>query len=249
MLIVAIGEATKLSDYAMSGEKVYEFTIKFGASTDTFDPEGKIIETSDKLPSQAQIEASFKQFLGGYSQKPPSYSAIKVDGVRSYQLARAGIELDLKPRDVMLYDCNLINYENDEARLQIRVGKGFYVRSFMRDICEVLGVCGHVSTLRRLGNGIFQANDMIMLEKVEKVVHNAKCENWEQLIKSIDTVLDDILVLDCDEQEARLLKNGVPINSKETYSLETCFIKCFGKLIAIASLENCLIKPKRIFNL
>ena len=131
--------------WLMEAQKTYLFTIKWGASTDTQDREGKVIATSDARPGEAAIRAALAGFVGEIEQIPPQYSAVKIEGERAYDLARAGEAVELQPRQVVVYDAELVGIEGgDLAHFRIRSGKGFYIRALVRDLAAKLGAEGHV---------------------------------------------------------------------------------------------------------
>ena len=159
MLPIALGEATKLAGRMLDADKIYDFTIRFGEETDTLDVEGEVVATSRTArPTLAEIEAVLPRFTGEIEQVPPAYSALKVDGKRAYDLARAGEEVELASRKVIDprpdRPASQANSGTDRAgRASIprplRVSKGTYIRSLARDIAHALGTVGHVTMLRR----------------------------------------------------------------------------------------------------
>src|SRR5690242_21863503 len=147
VLPIALGEATKLAGRMLDATKVYDFTIRFGEQTDTLDAEGEVIATSDVRPVGDQIEAVLPRFTGPIEQIPPAYSALKIDGKAAYARARAGEEVELKPRHVTIHDLRLISASGDEASFLTTVSKGTYIRSLARDMALALNTVGHVTML------------------------------------------------------------------------------------------------------
>lgn len=205
ILPIALGEATKTVPFLVETDKVYVFTITFGTTTDSFDAEGRVTATSDARPSREAIEALLPNFIGKIEQVPPAFSAIKVDGKRAYDLARDGIEVELKARPVDVYDLTLDAFTTDTATLTLHCGKGTYVRSIARDLCVELGVCGHVTALRREQVGAFATKNAITLEKLTDLVHRGAA--LEALL-GVETALDDIPALPVTQEEASKLKQG-----------------------------------------
>ncbi len=205
ILPIALGEATKTVPYLMDADKVYEFTIAFGKTTDSYDAEGCVIAESDARPTHDAIEAALPQFIGIIDQVPPAFSAIKVDGERAYDLARAGHEVELQAREVEVFDLALGTFDGETATLTLHCGKGTYVRSIARDLCTMLGVCGHVSALRRTRVGAFATKDAITLEMLSDLVHRGAA--YEALL-GVETALDDIPALPVTQEEASKLKQG-----------------------------------------
>ena len=168
ILPLAFGEATKLIPYVMDGDKEYEFTVRWGECRATDDAEGVVTATSDVRPTEAQIRAALPAFVGVISQKPPAFSAIKVQGERAYDLARAGEVVDLAARDVTIYSLELLEMPDaDSASFRASCGKGMYVRSLARDLAERLGTRGYVSALRRTKVGPFTLKNAVSIEKLE----------------------------------------------------------------------------------
>ena len=168
VLALAVGKATKTVKYIMEGMKKYSFTIKWGISTDTQDREGKIISKSNKKPDKIKLKTILKNLVGTIDQIPPKFSAIKVNGKRAYDLARNGKKFTLKSRKVFLKKIRIIE-KNKEKKIdytsfEIECGKGFYVRSLVRDICKKLGVNGHVIKLKRIESKPFNLKSSISIK-------------------------------------------------------------------------------------
>lgn len=156
LLILGVGPATRLSDYLMAGVKTYEARICFGTSTNTDDAEGEVIETA-ALPSEinnAKYALHYLESLQGeFLQTPPAFSAIKKDGVTAYKAARAGEMLELEPRKVCLYEAQFLAGGSDYWDVALTVSKGFYVRSFARELGSQLNSAAHLGALRRTASG------------------------------------------------------------------------------------------------
>jgi tRNA pseudouridine55 synthase len=209
VLPVALGEATKLSGRMLDADKAYDFTIAFGAETDTLDLEGSVIATSDKRPTLAEVDAVLSLFTGEIEQVPPAYSALKVDGKRAYDLARAGEEVALKSRNVAVHALAIRQVQRDgkvsEVTLEARVSKGTYIRSLARDIARALGTVGHVTMLRRTRAGPFALDAAISLDKLEEA---AKGRTLEQHLLPLTAGLDDIPALPVTPDQAGALRQG-----------------------------------------
>jgi tRNA pseudouridine55 synthase len=155
-LPIALGEATKTVPFVQDGRKVYRFTVRWGGESDTDDSEGRITATSDLRPARDAIERLLPEFTGDIMQRPPAYSAIKVEGERAYDLARGGQEVVLEERPVAIHRLQLVDMPDaDTAVFEAECGKGTYVRSLARDLGRRLGCLGHVVALRRLSVGPF----------------------------------------------------------------------------------------------
>lgn len=154
LLVVCVGEATKAVQFLMDGDKEYEAAVRLGVETDTCDPEGQVVAeaTWEHVTPEAVAEAA-AGFVGAVEQVPPAFSAIKRDGKRLYELARAGVEVDVPPRTVRIHACDVLSVDGDLVRLRVRCGKGTYIRSLGRDLGRVLGTVAHVCSLRRTAVG------------------------------------------------------------------------------------------------
>jgi tRNA pseudouridine55 synthase len=255
-LPIALGEATKTVVHVMDGRKIYRFTVRFGAETTTDDTEGEISATSDLRPTEQEIRAILPEFTGRISQVPPRFSAIKIAGERAYDLARDGEEVELQPRDIVVHLLALVGPpDGDDAVFEAECGKGAYVRALARDIGRRLGTHAHVVALRRLAVGPFGEADMISLEKLEELGHNAGASGGhgaEEALLSVATALDDIPALAMTERDAARLRRGqavilrgrdAPVMSGPAYAI-------FGGLpVAIGEVDKGAFNPRRVFNL
>ena len=205
VLPIALGEATKLAGRMLDSDKIYAFTIRFGEETATLDTEGPVIATSDVRPTLADVEAILPRFTGPIEQVPPAYSALKVDGERAYDLARAGEAVELKARAVTIHSLTLESMSGNEVTLVAEVSKGTYIRSLARDIAQALGTCGHVTYLRRIKAGPFLEEQAISLDKLEEA---AKGASLEHLLLPLEAGLDDIPALNLDQTSAQAVRQG-----------------------------------------
>ena len=205
VLPIAVGEATKLAGRMLDSDKIYDFTVRFGLETDTLDLEGKPVVESDVRPSLAEIEAVLPHFTGPIEQVPPAYSAIKVDGERAYDLARAGEEVAIPSRAVTIYSLKLVAGDTDSVTLTAHVSKGTYIRSLARDIARALGSVGHVTMLRRTRAGPFTLASAISLDKLADA---AKARTLEDCLLPLRAGLDDIPALSLTPDQAGLLRQG-----------------------------------------
>ena len=231
VLPIALGEATKLAGRMLDASKIYQFTVQFGEETDTLDTEGPVIATSDVRPSLAEVEAVLPRFTGAIEQVPPAYSALRVDGQRAYDLARAGEVVELKSRNVTVHSLTITRHpgagrdpesqaphldalgpglrRGDEVlrgvTLEAHVSKGTYIRSLARDIAQALGTCGHVTYLRRIKAGPFREQQAISLDNLEEA---AKGRGLEHLLLPLEAGLDDIPALSLDQTSAQAVRQG-----------------------------------------
>jgi len=257
ILPIALGEATKTVAFLMDADKTYRFTIAWGTTTASFDREGAVTATSDVRPSREAVEAALPEFIGEIQQIPPIYSAVKVDGERAYDLARAGEAVDLKARTIQVHDLRLGEATDaDHVELIMDCGKGAYVRAVVRDLAERLGACGHVSALRRTRVGPFAEEDSITLELLEDLGHKARC--LEALLP-VETALDDIPELAVTTEDAFKLKQGRPIvlvprqvevlKARLNPGTRTVSAMSDGVVVALCEMRAGKLEPSRVFHL
>lgn len=257
ILPIALGEATKTVPFMMDAQKVYRFTIHWGISTDSADREGEIIARSDVRPGVEQVKAALAGFVGEIDQVPPAFSAIKVDGQRAYDLARDGVEVELKARRVTIHEAAVTAAPDpDHVEITMRTGKGVYVRSLARDLAAALGAEGHVSALRRERVGPFSTENAVTLDSLEEMVHRGAASEG---LLPVATALDDIPELAVTDQDAFQLRQGRPIVllPRQVETLKTRLregsrtVSVFqdGTLVALCSMRAGRLEPDRVFNL
>jgi tRNA pseudouridine55 synthase len=209
VLPIALGEATKLCGRMLDASKTYDFTICFGTETSGLDAEGEVVATSDHRPSLAQVEAALAQFTGPIAQIPPAYSAIKIDGQRAYDLARAGAVVAMQSRAVTVHELYIHKDTAIEGlnsiTLTANVSKGTYIRSLARDIAYAAGTVGHVAMLRRTRAGPFNLDSAISLDKLNAFGQGAA---QEDIILPIEVGLVDIPALNLSPEQARAIQQG-----------------------------------------
>ena len=254
LLPIALGEATKTVSYAMDGRKIYRFTARWGEERTTDDLEGEVSATSDKRPSRDEIEPILPRFTGEIMQAPPAFSAIKVDGERAYDLARAGEAVELAERPIQIEALTLVDIPDpDHATFEVTCGKGTYIRSLARDMGRALGTAAHVSMLRRVAVGPFTEAHMISLENLEELGHKAPGGDAKKgALLPIETVLDGIPALAVDEEQARRLKLGQSVllrGANAPIAEDAVLVMSGGKPLGIGQISEGSLKPKRLFNL
>jgi len=253
LLPIALGEATKTVQWAMDGCKTYRFTAAWGAETTTDDLEGLITSQAEARPSQYSIESILQQFTGTIMQAPPAFSAIKIDGERAYDLARAGEPPEMIPRPITIDALRLLSAENpDEAEFEVICGKGTYIRSLARDMGRALDCLAHVSALRRVQVGALNQSHMISLEKLEEMSHRGGIEALKGALLPIETVLDGIPALAVLGTDAAKLRQGQQVLLRGTdvpVSEAAVLVRNGTELVGIGEVVQGTLKIKRLFNL
>ena len=205
VLPIAIGEATKVAGRMLDATKQYAFTIRFGEETDTLDAEGQVVATRDVHPTAEDVANILPQFTGPIEQVPPVYSALKIEGKAAYARARAGEDVQIKPRTVTIHELRLISASGNEASLLTTVSKGTYIRSLARDIARALNTVGHVTMLRRTRAGPFTLEPAISLDFLAQA---AKARRLIGAVLPLEAALDDIPALPITPGQAQLLRFG-----------------------------------------
>jgi tRNA pseudouridine55 synthase len=256
VLPIAFGEATKTVAYVMDGAKVYEMTVAWGESRDTDDREGKVLETSPVRPDRAAIEAILPDFTGEIDQVPPIYSAVKVDGRRAYDLARAEEDVSLTARTILIKSLTIESMPSEDITIfRVVSGRGAYMRSLARDMALSLGTRGHVAALRRMSCGPFTTETAISLDMTDGVGQDAP---YLESLLPIETALADIPAVSLTEVEARRLSQGQPVSLLQVASrthlngiTQGDIIQALfnGRLVALAKIEGGEIRPQRVINL
>lgn len=258
ILPIALGDATKLVNYVQDSLKIYEFTVKWGERTDTDDAEGDVIATSSHIPSKEDILAALPLFIGDIEQIPPKYSAIKIDGQRAYDLARAGHDVEIKSRIIYIEELTLLEHTENTATFSCCCGKGTYVRAIARDLAHHLETEGHITYLRRTMVGPFTTENAVSLDVLENLSDKG---DLEDILLPLETVLDDIPALHLTEAEASRLKNGNALSfisrvdfdrllsaNINTEDGDTAAAFYNGNLVSIVNVTGPRIQPERVFN-
>lgn len=248
ILLVALGESTKLVEYTMDKSKAYEFTVCWGENRDTLDIDGNVTDKCDKVPTKEEIEAVLAEFVGLKGQIPPNFSAIKVAGKRAYQMSRDGEEFVLPARNVILHEIKLLDHQNGFSQIYIKCGRGYYVRSLARDLAKRLDTLCYVSALRRVQSGKFTLSNAISLALIEEMVHNPEID-MEKFMLPVNAVLDDILVQQVDDPGKIRLQNGqkLPLVIKGQEG-DIVSANCGDRLVALCRIKDQFIFPVRVFN-
>ena len=224
VLPICFGQATRLMEYLVEGAKGYRMEMLLGVTTDTYDAEGQVGEKAD--PSGVTVEqvtSVLDAFRGVFEQTPPMYSALKRQGKRLYELARAGIEVEREPRRVQVYHLQQLSFELPRLVLEVECGRGLYLRSLAHDIGQALECGAHLSALTRFKAGAFNQEDSMELEEVES---RASEGTWEACLRPLDFPLLYMKAIRLSRAGEKLLRNGQPVSlgpqPSQTTHLESC---------------------------
>ena len=244
VLVICIGEATRLSDFVMHGQKTYRAKIRFGETTETYDAEGAIITRADTSHlTQAHIEAILPQFTGDIEQIPPMYSAIKKDGKKLYELARAGETIALEPRRVTIHQLTVTQFESPLADVEVVCGSGTYIRSLAHDMGQILGVGAHLAGLIRTRSGAF---DIAQAHHLDDIINYP---NPESCLVDEQVALSHFPAIQLNETDTdHILHGRIPQHtSQPTADLGRAYTPN-GAFIALLRAENHQWKPYKVFS-
>ncbi len=249
VLAVALGEATKTVPYVTDALKCYRFRITLGSATSTDDVSGLVVGRSDARPTDAQIERALAGFRGQIMQVPPQVSAVKVDGERAYDLARAGEVMDLAPRPLWVERLEMLARPDvDHAEVEMVCGKGGYVRAIARDLGAALGCLGHVEWLRREWSGPFSCDDAVGLDEIEAL---ARTDEIDQFLGPLELGLQDLPQVFATPEGAVRLRNGNPgmvLTSGVDWGTMV-WVSLDGQPVAVGTYQGGEVHPARVFNL
>lgn len=211
VLPVCLGKATKIIEYIMENKKVYRVTFKLGVITTTYDLEGEVIkENSIENVKEEDIINTIGEFKGEIEQVPPMYSALKKDGVRLYELARKGIEVEREARKITINSIENIEINLPYVTMDVSCSKGTYIRSLCYDIGEKLKVGATMTALVRIANGEFKIEDSVNIKDLNE-------ENIEEYILTLEDALVDFPKFEVDDNFKKLLINGVCVGNNKIY--------------------------------
>ena len=239
VLAIAINAGTKAIHYIKQSKKIYEFEISFGTKTDTADKTGKIIASGGKIPTTNEIIKILPKFIGKIQQIPSIYSAIKINGKKSYELARKGEIPNMPARSVEIYNLEMV----EESKFKAEVSQGTYIRTLTEDIANALGTVGHTVSLRRIQDGKFSIKDGITIDKLDEIQ-----DNINDVLITLENVLDDIPVILISCQDAENLIAGRCVYFSLDIENGTYLAKADNGFLEIVEFLGGVIHPKKLLN-
>jgi len=246
LLPICFGEATKVSAYLLNADKHYRVTGQLGVATLTGDSEGEISERREvSALTDAKLEQVLEQFRGEHEQIPPMYSALKHQGKRLYEMARAGEVVARKPRRVVISALRLIERSDDTITLDVSCSKGTYIRTLIEDIGKALDSCAHVVSLRRTGVDPFVAADMISFDQLQQVAANDPSELMS-FLAPVDSALQHWPVINLNNKQSLSITQGQSLIWPTSEVLDWCRLYSEQEFIGIGQLENGRLHPRRL---
>jgi len=245
LLPLCFGEATKVSQFMLDADKHYWVRIKLGEETTTYDIEGEVVARAPVDIDRPRLEKSLQQFTGTISQLPPMYSAVKQGGQALYKLAREGKEVERKPREVTVFQLDLLEFDGEFVELEIQCSKGTYIRTIAHDLGQVLGCGAHVVELRRLGVGDFDIEEAVSLDEIENI---ESPEDFGQLLLPVDEALQGIPDVTLTSLATHYLLQGQPVTAR--HGQEPGLVRLYNEENAFLGMGEVLddgrVAPKRL---
>lgn len=243
VLIICVGSATRLSDYVMHMTKRYRAQVRLGATTDTYDAQGAILQERDASHiHRSDVEAKLGLFVGDIEQMPPMYSAIKQGGRKLYDLARAGQTVERELRPVRIDSLDIVDWSPPEVTLDVVCSAGTYIRSLAFDLGEVLGVGAYLSGLSRVASGTFQLENALTLDSLFVADH------WQQHLISPQAALVDWPTVQLSADDTDHILHGRPVQATEAASELAFAYNPDGQLVAILRADAGLWRPHKVFS-
>jgi len=248
VLVILVGPAVRLSEYVSASDKRYQAVIRLGASTDTYDADGRFTQqTSAPINvTEQQFEETLKQFIGEIEQTPPPYSAVKVQGRRAYDMAREGEEVDLAPRKITVHHLEVLEWAPPEVVVDVHCSSGTYVRSLANDMGNALGCGGYLVGLRRTKSGRFSLRDATPLRKLQEAFHAG---NWYQYLIPAAEALGDWPAIELDPDQVEAVKHGHRVPAAVDATGMVRGVSMAGELVALLELDEASHEwqPKKVF--
>ncbi len=249
VLVVLLGPAVRLSEFISASDKRYQAIVRLGASTDTFDADGKFTRKSEAPVdvTESQFEEALKKFVGHIEQTPPPYSAVKVQGRKAYEMAREGEEVDLAPRTIDVYHLEVLEWAPPEVVIDVHCSSGTYVRSLANDLGNMLGCGGYLVGLRRTKSGRFSLRDATPLRKLQEAF---RAGNWSQYLIPAAEALGDWPAIELEPEQVDAIKHGHRVPAAEDAKPGMVrAVSMAGELVALMELdeEARQWKPKKVF--
>lgn len=235
VLPILIGKGTKFSKYLINHDKIYEVELELGKKTDTADIEGKVIEEKnvDEKYIKENLLQVLESFVGKQEQIPPMYSAIKKDGKKLYEYARAGEKVEIEPRKIEIYKIDLNKYDKNIISFVVSCSKGTYIRSLCEDIAEKLKTLGYMKNLKRLQVGKFNIKDAVYIDDID-------LKNVNDYLITLEEILRGIPCINLDEKKLKLFLNGVQLTDNNIDGLYKIYVA--NKFIGTGTIKKGLLK-------
>ena len=241
LLPICFGEATKFAQALLDADKTYAAMLRLGATTTTGDVEGEVVATRPVTASRQEVEALLKRFVGRIAQVPPRHSALKRDGRKYYEYARAGVEIARHAREVEIRELELLSWQSPDLELRVRCGKGTYIRVLAEDIGAALGCGAHLTGLSRTGSGGFALADAVTLDDLQQRSEAAR----DAALLPVDALVAGLARLDLGDNDAIRLVQGQAVVSG---GLVDGIVRVYtaGGFAGVASVAGGIVRARRL---
>lgn len=248
VLPVCLGQATRVIPFIVEAHKIYLAKIELGVTTDTYDADGNITQKVDpSYITREQMEGVLPSFIGSILQKPPMYSAVKHQGKRLYDLARAGIEVEREPRTADIFRLELMDWQPPLCTIAVECGKGTYIRSLAHDLGQSLGCGAHIIELARLRSGLFDIDDSLTIPQLEASFQR---NHWQDVLYPMDMVLEHWMAVIVNREKENAIRNGQQLALVAGEDTDYCRAYSIdGRFLAVLRFipEKSLWQPEKVF--
>jgi len=247
VLVILIGPAVRLSEFVSASDKRYQATVRLGRSTDTYDAEGTVTSSASAEDiTEEQFDTILQQFVGEIEQIPPPYSAVKVKGRRSYEMAREGEEVELAPRIINVYSLEVLEWAPPEAVIDVYCSSGTYVRSLAHDLGQALGTGAYLVGLRRTKSGRFTLRDAVPLRRLQEAFNAG---DWYRYLIPAAEALADWPMVELDADQVELVRHGHRVASEPDEKGWARGVSQQGDLVALLEVdeETHEWQPRKVF--
>jgi len=241
LLPICFGDATKFAQALLDADKTYAAMLRLGATTTTGDVEGEVVATQPVTASRQEVEALLKKFVGRIAQVPPRHSALKRDGRKYYEYARAGVEIARHAREVEIRELELLSWRSPDLELRVRCGKGTYIRALAEDIGAALGCGAHLSGLSRTASGGFALADAVTLDDLQQRPEAAR----DAALLPVDALVAGLARLDLEDNDALRLAQGQAVLRAELVDGVVRVYTAHG-FAGVASVVGGIVRPRRL---
>lgn len=241
VLVLALGQATRLTEYVQQQSKEYRAEVRLGATSATDDAEGPLTAVNGvALPTRVQLDEALARFIGTTEQTPPAFSAAHVDGQRAYRMARQGKMVELKPKLVRIERIDLLNYRPPDMELDVQCGKGTYIRSIARDLGRLLDCGAYLKSLRRVRVGPFQISDALSID--------ASAAEIAARLRPLGDGLKELAHLTLSDDEIRRLSRGQTVPTSVTIEGEAAIFDDSGAFRVLTVVADGRLRPSKVFS-
>ena len=246
VLLVCLGQATKLSEMLIDKDKTYRCVMLLGKTTDTEDVTGKVLTETADIPDEASVIETVNSFIGTYDQIPPMYSAIKVNGKKLYEYARQGIEIERSPREVTIFEVKIEDVSLPRVTFTVHCSKGTYIRTLLEDIAAAMGQKGTMSALRRTTAGVYTEADAHTLEEIQ-AAKDAGPEALQALMLPVESVFESLPLLVAEPRVEQHLYNGCPTSRYPAADGRYRVRNAEGQFLGLANITGGVLKVEKLF--